>query len=44
MPREDLEIQGGWDDVLILRSFDFKPEFRGVLVQAFETAITTFGG
>lgn len=42
--REELEIEPGWDDILILSDFEIRPEFRnrGVLVEAFEAAIAVF--
>jgi hypothetical protein len=42
--RDELNIQGGWDDLLVLWDYRIKPECRGLLVRASETAITTFSG
>lgn len=43
--RPELEIEPSWDDVLVLWEFEIPTELRhaGVVVQAFETAITAFG-
>ena len=43
--KEELEIEPGWSDLLVLAGFDVKPEYRksAIVVKAFETAIAFFG-
>jgi hypothetical protein len=44
-PKEDLDIEPSWHDIIVLWEFDVKPEFRssGAVIKSFETAIAAFG-
>lgn len=43
--KPDLEIEPGWNDLLVLWGFDVKPEFRkdSVVTKAFQTAMNFLG-
>jgi hypothetical protein len=44
-PRPELKIEAAWEELLVLCEFEMKDEYRakGLLAQAFETAIAAFG-